>query len=491
MRDSRSRANLILLAATLLVAGAILTATLLVPPIVGLADNGDSDRVLNPAGLEHESARDEERYFQWMQPRFTRVARVPDPSYYRTSESLLVEVALGADRALSRAPSFDIRFLGAVHMLLLLASLGLLVRACRDLPVALQIVVAALLVFFFTDVGYTASFNSVYSQTPSLLFLLLAAGVAAWAVRRGRLEGVWLLAYFLCAALFVCSKPQESVQAPLLALFGVRLAWPGGGRARRTVAILLAVGLGGLAWRYYHSAQGSVGSTTRYNILFLEILRHSPDPARDLTELGLDPGWVRYAGIPPWGPRTPFADPAFRAHFEKGSGHPDPRTIFLRHPDRLFEVLARTARVSYVLRPTDLGNFARESGAAPLELATRPAAWSRIRERLTGFPWLVLFFAGNLAAATVAWRRATLRGKLFREGMAVMLLMASGAFLASAIGDFHGEIERHLYVFHALCDLILVADLAWLAKAILRSPEGIDRSSKNRQEGAVGVPYPR
>ncbi len=302
MRDSRSRANLILVAATLLAAGVLLTATLLVPPIVGMADNGDSDRVLNPAGLEHESQRDDERYFQWMQPRFTRVARTPDPSYYRTSESLLVEVAMAADRALSSAPSFDIRFLAAVHMLLLLAALALLVRACRGLPFLTQMVVAILLVFFFTDVGYTAPFNSVYSQTPSLLFLLLTAGVAAAAVQRGRLDGVWLLVYFVCAALFVGSKPQESIQAPLLAMFGVRLAWPGAGRARHAAAILLALALGGFAWRYYQSAQGSVGSTTRYNILFLEILRHSPDPARDLAELGLDPGWVRYTGIPPGGP---------------------------------------------------------------------------------------------------------------------------------------------------------------------------------------------
>ena len=52
--------------------------------------------------------------------------------------------------------------------------------------------------------------------------------------------------------------------------------------------------------------------------------------------------------------------------------------------------------------------------------------------------------------------------------------MASGAFLASAIGDFHGELERHLYIFHALCDLILIADLAWLTSALPRSSEGAD-----------------
>ncbi len=468
MPDTRSRWNLVLVAATVLAAGGILTATLLVPPLVGLADNGDFSRVLNPAGLAHPSANDEESYFRWMEPRFKRVSRAPDPSYYRTTESLLVEVALAPDRVLGSGRTFDTRFLAAVHMLLLLTGLGLLVGACRDLLAPSQVLVAALLVFFFTDVGYTAPLNSFYSQTPSLLFLLLTAALAAEGVRRGGLGGPWLGAYFLCGALFVCSKPQESIQAPLLALFGVRLAWPGARRARRAAAVALAAALCLLAGRYYRSGQASIGSTTRYNILFLEILRHSADPARDLVELGLDPDWIRYVGIPPWGPATPFRDPAFRAHFENGSRHPTPRTIYLRHPGRAFEVLLRTAKASYELRPCELGNFARESGAAPRELASWPAAWSRARSRLSGLPWLLVFFAANLAAIAATWRGASLRGMFFREGLTILLVMASGAFVASAFGDYHGELVRHLYVFDALCDLILIADVGWLIEAAPR-----------------------
>ena len=97
-------------------------------------------------------------------------------------------------------------------------------------------------------------------------------------------------------------------------------------------------------------------------------------------------------------------------------------------------MLGRSFEASYALRPTDLGNFAKETGALPLEMATWPATWSRVRARLSGLPWLLVFFPGTLFAAAATWGRATTRGRFFREGVIVLLVMASGAFLASAIG---------------------------------------------------------
>ena len=164
-------------------------------------------------------------------------------SGYHSSETLLAFAARWLHLAFARDALFDLRLLGGIHALLFLLALAGLIRACRDLAPTAQALVAALLVFVFTDVGYVAPFNSFYSQTASLLFLLLTAAIAAEAVRRGRLSGAWLFAYFGTALLFVGSKPQEKLAAPLLALFGLRLAgvrWRG---AWRRTAVWLAIGL--------------------------------------------------------------------------------------------------------------------------------------------------------------------------------------------------------------------------------------------------------
>ena len=228
---------------------AVLAAQLLVRPIVGLADNGDFSKVMRPAGLaylEPEPAR----YFRWASSKFAFAAPRPDPDGYRTSETVLARSATAAS-GLVGASLFDIRALGALHAALLLLGLALGIAATRDLAPAARWTAAILLVLVFTDVAYAAPLNSLYGQAASLVFFLVTAGITALAIRRGDLSGAWLAAYFVAAALFVCSKPQEALQAPLLAALGAALA--GGGTRRRATAIVLAVLLLGVAIVYFRA----------------------------------------------------------------------------------------------------------------------------------------------------------------------------------------------------------------------------------------------
>jgi hypothetical protein len=458
----RSRRSALLIVGTLAAAAAAIVTTLMLPPIVGLADNGDFDRVMLPAGLRSLAGAFEDRYFHWMQPRFAHAPRTADVSGYRTSEILLTRLAVAASKR-TGASLFDVRFLGAVHASLLILALALLVAAGRDLVAPAQALAAVLLVFFFTDPGYLAAFQSLYAQAASLPFLLLTAGVAALGIRRGRLSGWTLPTYFLCAALFVTSKPQESVQALLLAPLGVRLAWPGASRAARGAALVLAAGLALLAWRYYASSQASSGWLTRYNQLFFEILPNSPDPARDLEELGLDPSLARFARVKAWAAESPAHIPSVREFLEPRSGKTSPRMLYLRHPGRAVDALRRASRASFHLQAPELGQFAKESGAPPLARAR--GMWSDWRERLSGLPALFVLLGGTLVAAAATYQRASPRGRLLREALAVLVAMATGAFLAAALGDWHVDIERHLYAFHAMCDLILATDAAWIVQA--------------------------
>ena len=155
----------VLVAAVLAVAATILSLQLFVPPIVGLADNRDYERVMGYAGFQHTSAVPAERHFSFLRSKYA----VVDPGWFRggyhSSETLLAFAARGVHLLFAGRALFDIRLMGAIHAVLFLLALAGLIRACRDLTLAARIVAAVLLVFFFTDVGYVAPFNSFYSQT--------------------------------------------------------------------------------------------------------------------------------------------------------------------------------------------------------------------------------------------------------------------------------------------------------------------------------------
>lgn len=411
-----------------------------------------------------------EKYFSWIVTKFA----FGRPGWFRsgllTSETPLAWLARIASEPFSRL--FDLRVLGAIHAALLVLGLGLLVSATRPLAPMARWTAAALLVFFFTDVGYVAPLNSFYSQAASLVFLLVTLGVAARSIALETRGPAHALVYFAAAALFSGSKPQEAVQGLLLAGFGMRLYWRSGRAPVRQPAAWGAVALAAFSIGYLSATPPAISEVAKYHKVFMELLPNSPSPARDLEDLGLDPAWVSASGQIAYRPTSPFADPAFRADFLGRFSYVRLVRFYLTHPDRLASTLSRGGREALRLRHPRFGNLEHRPGVAPGEKSGALAVWSGLRLRLPGHPllWLTPFLLGNLVLAAATRRRATADGRLAREGIVLLVAMAALAFLVCVLSNAHGDLPRHLYVFHALVDLLLAADLTWAASAIAARP---------------------
>ncbi len=473
MPGTAAATNRWIVVAAIASAALVLSAQLMVPPVAGLADNGDYQRVMGYAGFEHSTDSYAERYFSFFRTRY----RIAPIAYFRsgyiTSETALAFVARFVSPAPRHGGLFDIRVLGGIHILLFLLALGTLLSACRDLTPAAQCVTAALLVFFFTDIGYAGPFNSFYSQTASLLFLWLLVAVAATAVRRGRLEGGLAVAYFLSAALFVASKPQEAIQGPILALLGLLLSGLGFRGAWTKRAGGMAVALCVFAAWYGLSTPISLREAALYQVVFDEVLPHSPAPDADIAALGLDPEWIKYSGTNAFQSGSPLGDPVFRARFMGSVGYRSILRLYLENPSRLAERAQRVSAKMWTLRPSH-GNLERSAAFPTPTLTHRFAAWSRIRLALFGphaLAWLALLFSANAIAAAATYQPASKKGRLFRGGLLAAVSMSAVAFgvclLTNAPPD-SGEYARVFYVAEALCDLLLVADAAWLVQAMGR-----------------------
>ncbi len=431
-------------------------------PIVGLADNGDFVNTMGPAGLAYVDS-DPNRFFRWTSTTFAFTEPERDPERYWTTEVLLARAAVVASK-LAGARFFDIRVMGAVHAALFLLGFGLCVAATRGLAPAARWT-AAILLLVFTDVGYVAPFNSLYGQAAALVFFMLTAGIAALAIRRGGLAGPWVPAYFLAAGLFACSKPQESVHAPLLAAFGVVLAW--GGRRRRAAAIGLAVVLLAAAHVYFRSSPQFLRRVCQYQTFFNEMLPHSPDPAADLRRVGLPASYARYAGTDAFDDNSPLKDAAFREELDTTLGYRALARIYLSEPDRAFAVIRRAAREGAQVRQPSFGDLPKETGAPERAQSRRFALWSDLKLRLqpvTLAIWSTLLI-GLAAAAAATVRRASPQDRMARLGLLVLCAMAVVELAVCAFADSHAELVRHLYVFHAMIDLLLIAAVVWTVQS--------------------------
>jgi hypothetical protein len=151
-------------------AGAVLAWQLFVPPIVGLADQGDFPKILGPLGYAPVPPGPEHKY-SYLTREF-----VKDPSYRQprweqiTSEFVFAEIAIGLNDIFRNPRSFDLTIFGFNHAVIFLIALARLLYVTRNLTMYPLVWLSIVLVM--TDVGYLAHWNSLYTEPASCLWVL-------------------------------------------------------------------------------------------------------------------------------------------------------------------------------------------------------------------------------------------------------------------------------------------------------------------------------
>ncbi len=284
---------------------------------------------------------------------------------------------------------FDLRILGAVNAGCFLAATWLVLQATRSFVTSSRFAVLGLWTLMFTDAGYVAYFNSIYSEPASLIFLMLTLGASLRIIAAPRPSG-WLVASYAAAAvLFIFAKAQNVALGMLLAVWGVCLVVRRPIPRWRTLAIALAGGLLACSLVGYHLAPRWTREANLYNAVFAGILRVSPSPADDLSALGISGALTRYARTNYYHTTAPVRDPAFVAAFYDKISQSRIVWFYFTHPQRMLAVADKQAPSALLLRPPGYGNFTKASGYPPQAISQRFALWSELRARIPGRTWVL------------------------------------------------------------------------------------------------------
>ncbi|MEW6336776.1 MAG: hypothetical protein AB1625_05175 [Acidobacteriota bacterium] len=449
---------------------AALVAQALVPPAVGLADNGDSIRVTTILGAT-PVAVDGERYFS----RWVRVWALGPPgvwSGYVTSELPFAAAATLAGRLVGRPDRMDLRLLGAVHLAAWLAACAWLLHGLRRFPLAVRATAGAALAVIVTDVGYVAYANSFYSEPSSLLFLLLVVA-AALPFASGECPCLAAAPWLLAAAMagLVAAKAQNAALAlPLAALLWVLVRRGRNGRRRLATVLACALVLFAAVFARFGNHRWLRNGNV-YNALFVELLPHSPDPAADLRALGLDPALLSLSGTL-WMDRVEtWTNPAFESAVFDRVGPARLALFYLRRPGRVAGAAVRTLPTAFVFRPEDLGNFSTEAGRPPGARTASFSVWSRARAALlAGSPWppfAFLLAQATLSASLLSRARGAV-GRALAGLHATMLAIAVVQLLTVVLLAGPRDAVKQLFLFNAACDATIVLALAAAAAALTR-----------------------
>ena len=430
---------------------------LFVPPIIGLADQGDFHKLLGPLGYAPVPKGPEHKYWY-----LTREF-VKDPSYRQpafeqiTSEFVLVAPSIYLHSLLGKVDRFDLTLIGLTHTLFFLLALARLLyvtRALRAWPV-----VWGLTLLVVTDVGYTAYWNSLYTEPASFIWFLFLLSEAIGFCISSRITAGAAARFSIFAVLLITAKTQN---APLGISLGAYLVWMALRSTQRvqlvSFAEAAAMAVAGIAM--YSSLLPAPRVISLYNVVFYAILPDSPDPEADLNALGLNREYVRYSGTLPWSEGTGVVDGALvKSLLEKMTPF-KLAAFYLSRPNRMLRHVRMRLPAYFSLRPEFCGNFEASAGKAPGAKSRALALWSSVHERVLAPAGLLILAA--LPLSVIAGGVFTLRARRSPAGergwVELSTCLAACCFLAffvATFGDSHDN-TKHQFFFNLLLDSCLV-----------------------------------
>ena len=441
---SRSRPVLWPDALLIALCAGLLVFMLFVSPLIGLANDGDFGRLLGKLSLAADDTQNL-LYFE------SEYQHVPSPSYSGLSMSgvWVARCALGVAHLAGTRPNFDIRFLAALYCLLLLAALCGLLRLLKSCAIPVRLALGGGAIWIFTDVAYSAYFNSFYAEPMALVSLLLMLVAALHIVAARRMRWTLWAGFTLAAVFFVMSKAQYATAGVFPALFVLLAPLPLPAMRRRLLrgglcAVIIIASIGELR----ATAPWYKGVAT-FDIVFSNIPKTSPDRQQELMELGLDSSYIKYMGTNPWD-----LGPAWMAQFYTRVGPWKILKFYVAHPLRTLAILNGDLRTS-AAHPRTLPNYRRVDGFPPRTMTRHLCSWSDLRSRLfVLWPYhILIWFAMVMAGAT--WIAVRKRGAFSSRAAALCLgvvFMAALEFAVASLGDGN-DTGRHLLLFHALTDV--------------------------------------
>lgn len=452
--------------AVMAAATAILVYQLFIPPVVGLADQGDFVRTIRRFG--YRASHGDTLKYIYVEPKY-----VPDPAARQplweqaTSEYLFVGAALLVNFAISKDGALDITTVGFIHMIAFLAAFARLLWVTRWAQARAVLWIGALVVL--TDAGYAVYWNSFYAEPASCIFflLLLAEGIELGST--GKLTLAAAVRWSAWSFLWAMAKPQNAPPALLLALFTCGLwAWTPSAKARA----VLAAGTCALAGSAVYSVlampkAGRMAST--YNMIFMAVLPESKNPAGDLETLGLDPRLARFTGTGAWSAGTHFYELAVEGTLRRVNTFTVLRFYLLR-PTRMWRhVKAVLPRITF-MRGEWYGNFEPSSGMAPAALSRAFNLWSGFHEH--GLPhfgkMIVLALCVWPFERLWKWLHAAGTARRRRIELSALLPLSCLASLWAAVFGDANDLVKHLFLFNLLLDTCMLWGLATAWQAIRR-----------------------
>lgn len=455
--------------AALGVIAALLVFMLLIPPYLGLSNDGSLDSVMADVGLARINPQDTTAYFSFYERTYNIEENRDAPGTTPMPLRVVIRAAIMLDTLFTNDAVFDMRFLSALYIIAYLALLypllsGMLVRV----PVYSEgLLLAILSVLVFGDSTIAVRFGSLYSQPLECLFILAIIDMV-FVLSRGKSVGIWMTVL----ALAVLGMMFINKYCALLGIIAAAMFWRLMDKDYDMPLKMLCICLA------FIMAVSSVILTNRlvdqqtrvakYNQMTRGVLFQADNPTKALEFFEIEP---RYSVLtdtygdqefPVVLPDDGVLDEGFFDHYDTLAV----LRYYVSHPMALMGMFDRGVHQAFITRSDYSGNYEQSVGLPKMAKTPFMSIWSTFKSQSAPQTAGVVLL---LALAVVLLRHGK-RGKnedeqaedRYKQLLAVFIIMAVVELLTVVVMGGDSELLRESFAMSLSIDVLAVLFLTEL-----------------------------
>ena len=453
---------------------AIISGILLfVPPINGLADNGDFYRSILSNGI-YRLHTSYSQYSDYVIPKFGIMQYFNENQVsVLSSQSIFIQIALFLNKLFYSRTIFDIRFMGLVYYLFYLGGIYLLTKSLvHPFRKISSYVLGLLIVFIFADSAYTLYFNSFFAE-PGMLICMLYLCAAIISLARDVYQKKWpmISLFFVSTVLLITNKQQNAPLALSFVVVAVGLMFLPKFKARKlavglgiTVVMLAGIGI-------YESIGSEIVGANSFQTFSHGVLLETGDPTKKIEKGGVDGQFALMRNENYYAKAYTTLDPSskyVKKHLIDKTGFGWTIRYYAGNLKQFNNLLDVAAADVTAVQPRAVGDFVRNSGHKPGEQTKYFTLYSSFMAAFFPgkFAFDCLLAVGFIAVYAVGFyldlkskrHLGILRFFLIFGLMTIVVFVP----IVSIVGDGDADLAKHLFLIPVslnIASLIFVSDI--------------------------------
>lgn len=437
----------------------------LIPPFIGIANNGDFERLMAPVGISYSTnvwATEEgyyDHFWRWVTNDF--VYNEPINNGWHQVFSVFPRIAILLSNEIQNG-QFDIRFMGITNVAMYFLAVATVFELLKSIEGKWSYILLLLAVIVLGDSYIIQYFNSFYAEPGSV-----AATLMAWCLQiigflyiKDVSRPIQFL--FLCidfvVILFAVMCKQQDLLFIIPALVVSYLLFKTCKFKKWFFclwAVLLLLTIGGL-----FKVNTAAGNTTAYNVTSMDLLANSMEPETRLEELGFSESEVSIimSGVGNSVFTVPYDWTAFRDAFDRTTE----LKILSKEPMIFVRMINKRCQNLFIDDVT-LGNYMKSSGAEGMEKTKENRLWYTIKNKIYvhSFSFYIIVILVAVLLSCIGLFGNSL-SKVKKELFYVYLMLPiSNVFrlITIMLGDSSHDDIKHFFTINFEFDVIFLINI--------------------------------